>query len=150
MTLSCRACRTRLDAQGGCAICSEWKKQFVASDEDEAERPSLTDVSHEVIANLRQLNKRAKDLIADPKKPKAFFEGAKLAIAAGNTAAKVLESARKLQTDGLAAIQNMSFIERAELFIAWYAALPPSYRDKVRAGQDQMEKRAAQQLPAPQ
>ena len=147
MSLSCRACRTRIEALGGCAICSELKAQLVASDEDESERPSLTDVSHEVIANLRQLNRRAKDLIADPSKPKTFAEGARLAVATGNTVAKVLESARKLQTDGLAAIQNMSFIERAELFIAWYAALPPGYREKVRAGQDKMEAQAARRLP---
>ena len=148
MALSCRACRVRIDAQGGCALCEPIKANLVASDETEDERPSLSDVSHEIVANLRLLTRRARVLLEDPLKPKLFMEGSRLAIAAGNTAAKVLESARKLQTDGLVAIQNMSFIERAELFIGWYAALPPSYRVKVRLGQDKMEAEAARQLPA--
>lgn len=145
--LACRACRVPMAASEGCAVCNSMRANLVAVDEDEAERPSLSDVSHEVIANLRRLNKRAGDLLKDPTKPKLFVEGAKLAIAAGNTAAKVIESARKLQTDGMSSIRNMSFIERAQLFVDWYLSLPPTYRMKVREAQDKHEGQLSRALP---
>jgi hypothetical protein len=56
----------------------------------------------------------------------------KRALALGNTLAKVLESARKLQVDAKGAVENMSFQERAELFVGWYVDLPPAYRAAVR------------------
>lgn len=49
-----------------------------------------------------------------------------------NALAKLLEAARKLQDDGISAVRNMSFLERAKLFVSWYADLPPSYRTQVR------------------
>jgi hypothetical protein len=60
-------------------------------------------------------------------------------VRVSNTIAKMLESARKLQTDGLAAVRNMGFQDRATLFADWYQALPPLYRKKVQAGMEQYE-----------
>jgi hypothetical protein len=147
--LACRTCRVPVAALGGCALCKDFKSQLIDTDEDTEENPSLSDVSNEVIRSLRVLTKRGKELTCDPTKIKAFNEGARLIIAAGNTTAKVLESARKLQTDGLSAIRSMNFLDRAELFISWYMSLPPSYRAKVRLGQDDAESSAAKALPPP-
>lgn len=136
-----------MSASGGCAVCADFKRNLVAVDEDETEVPSLSHVSNEVIAGLRTLIKRGKDLMLDPAKPKLFNEGARLMIAAGNTAAKVIDSARKLQSDGMAVIQAMGFIEKAQLFIEWYMSLPPAYRDKVRAGQAKVETDSSRAIP---
>ncbi len=146
--LACRACRVPISAQGGCASCKDFKAQLITTDEDTEENPALSDVSYEVIGALRTILKRGRELAADPKKPKLFNEGARLIVAAGNTLAKTLEAARKLQTDGLSAIRNMNFVERAELFIGWYMALPPSYRFKLRTQMDEQEGQTAKALPA--
>lgn len=147
--LACRTCRVPIAALGGCALCKDFKSQLIDTEEDAEENPSLSDVSNEVIRSLRVLTKRGKELTADPAKLKLFNEGARLIIAAGNTTAKVLESARKLQTDGLSAIRSMNFLDRAELFISWYMSLPPPYRQKVRLGQEEAEFNGAKALPAP-
>lgn len=145
MNLACRLCRVPINSLDGCEVCRAFKVNLVAIDEADEESPSLSAVGHEVIANLRFINKKANDRLRNPE---TFAKGADLALKAGNTMAKVLEAARKLQVDGVDAIKNMSFIERAELFITWYAALPPPYRAKVRLGQDKLEKQNS--LPVPQ
>lgn len=132
--LACRACRKPLIAEQGCALCLDFKKQLVALDENDEEKPSLADVSSDVVNALRVIVRKGRELLRDEE---SFDKGTVLTLKAGNTAAKVLEAARKLQTDGLAAIRNMAFVERAELFITWYAALPPVYRMKLR---DQLTK----------
>lgn len=134
--LACRLCRYPINSLDGCDVCRDFKKNLVAVNEDDEEQPSLTVVSQEIIVNLRALSRRAKQLMENSE---TFDKGATLAMKAGNTASKVLEAARKLQTDGLEAIKNMSFLERARLYIGWYASLPGPYRLKVRAGQDKLE-----------
>ena len=146
--LACRACRVPISAQGGCALCKDFKSQLVDTDEDADENPALSDVGYETIRALRTILKRGAKLVEDPTKVKLFNEGARLVVAASNTLAKILESARKLQTDGLSAIRNMNFIERAELFIQWYMSLPPSYRQKLRLTMDEHEAGNAKALPA--
>lgn len=142
--LACRLCRVPIQSLDGCAVCRDFKTNLIAVDEDQDEKPSLSEVSHEVIANLRAISRKAKQYLGNAE---TFDKGAGLAMKAGNTASKVLEAARKLQTDGVEAIKNMSFLERAELFIGWYAALPPPYRVKVRLGQDQLESKNNLALP---
>lgn len=140
--LACRICRIPIAAQAGCAICLPFKAQLISVDEDEDAAPSLSDVSAEVVSALRIIIKKGRQLLdkgVSEKSAKSFEAGTEMILKAANTSAKVLEAARKLQTDGLAAIRNMSFLERAELFIGWFAALPPAYRAKVRQGQDQLE-----------
>lgn len=146
--LACRNCRVPLVAEAGCAICDPIRKHLVSIDETEDERPSLSDVGAEVVAELRYALRQAKVVHRDPEadpKLRLLATGAVLKI--GNTAAKVLEAARKLQTDGLAAIRNMSFLERAELFITWYTGLVPPYRAAIRQKQEEFETRAAKALP---
>lgn len=146
--LACRACRVPISAQGGCAICKDFKSQLVDTAEDSEENPALSDVSYETISALRSVLKRGKQLVADPTKVKLFNEGSRLIVAAANTLAKVLDTSRKLQADGLTAIQRMNFVERAELFIGWYMTLPPSYRLKLRQQMDGQETQVAKALPA--
>lgn len=149
--LACRNCRISLDAQTGCAICDPVRKHLVVVGEDEIERPSLSGTGHEVVAALRgQLKEVRERLRIDPTDVRA--EGRLLAI--GNTAAKVLESVRKLQADGVSAVENMSFSERAELFVSWIQELAPAYRAALRDKWDAWERelskpRAPDQLPLP-
>lgn len=143
--LTCRNCRKNVSADDGCAICLPLKAQLVNEGEDESDRPSLSDVGAETVAALRYALRRANDRMRDrdlEEKLRGWATADVLRI--GNTVAKVLEAARKLQTDGLAAIRNMSFLERAELFLVWYADLAPAYRHKVRAKMDEYEAKLAQ------
>ena len=148
MALACRLCRVPLSATAGCEVCRDYKRNLISSEEDTENVPTLSDVSREVVASLRLIIRRGRALLEDTEKPDAFTEGTALTIKAGNTAAKVLESARKLQTDGLAAIRVMSFLDRAELFLGWYADLPPPYRQKVRDGMVKLETEQNKALPA--
>jgi hypothetical protein len=143
VNLACRGCRVRVDANGGCALCSPLKRNLVAIDEDRDESPALSEVGSETVAALRSLLRTARrDLEAKgdgPAAKRARALAPDRIVKVGNSLAKVLEAARKLQGDGISAIQAMSFVERAELFLSWYAALPPPYREHVREGQAKME-----------
>jgi hypothetical protein len=149
--LACRVCRVALLAETGCAICQPIKSQLVALDENEDEKPSLSEVGASVVADLQYARKVASKIMRN----EAASDDDRLNATArilkiGNTASKVLEAARKLQSDGLAVIQTMSFIERAKIFIGWYTELPPPYRvqlrDKMQAWEDDVRKA----LPAPE
>lgn len=144
---ACRLCRQKLSSNEGCGICLDFKtRNLVAVDEDDAESPALADVSRETVNALRaQIRRIAKILKDDPD----HDVGTGRLIAAANTVAKVIESARKLQVDGVTAIQNMSFKERAQLFIDWWTALPPAYRDQVRKGMEAFELSNARPLDLP-
>lgn len=149
--LACRTCRIPIASQEGCALCKDFKAHLISVDVDEDESPSLADVSSEVVSALRIIVKKGRQMLdkgmAD-KNVKSFYAGTDMVIKAANTAAKVLESARKLQSDGLAAVRNMSFIERAELFVNWYIALPPPYRARVKLEQEKLEHQGNKALPA--
>lgn len=133
---SCRLCRTPLAASKGCAVCDDWRRNLVISDENSEESPALAVVGAEVVRALRKsLDATSAELAAAATDPVAT----KRLIALGNTTAKVLEAARKLQSDGVSAVKAMSFAERTELFLAWYADLPPGYRATVRKAMARFE-----------
>lgn len=128
-SLACRMCRVPLSAAVGCAVCDPMRRNLVVVGQDEDERPSLSGTASEVVSLLRgqvkvvkgELERNSNSTLAE-----------KRALALGNTLAKVLESARKLQADGKAAVEAMSFQERKELFVEWYTDLAPQYRNAVR------------------
>lgn len=130
--LACRACRQSLSADiKGCAICESIRRNLIAADEgaEDLDRPALSTVSAEVLAFLRE---RATWYRAQLKAFPNSQVYAREATANANALSKLLEAARRLQQDGVAAVKQMSFKDRAGLFVAWYADLPPAYRAKLR------------------
>lgn len=118
--------------------------------ETEDERPSLAEVSAEAIAALReQTRSYAKRLKGGCKacgRTEDDDGGERLRgnqRAAAGAMAKLLDSARKIQEDGLAVVSLMSFPERAELFVTWYTELPPVYRSRLRDQMSEWETRLA-------
>jgi len=143
VALACRACRVSLAASAGCAVCDPVRRHLVVTDEADEEEAGLAGTAREVVAALRaQLRTVRSALTADRNDERAE----KRLIGLGNTAAKVLESARKLQQDGVGAVEAMAFTERAELFIGWLATLPPAYRASVRERWDRWELEVARPL----
>lgn len=127
------------------------KAQLVNEGEDEGEKPSLSDVGSETVASLRYALRRANKVMRDERATEDQRGVAtSQVLKIGNTAAKVLEAARKLQTDGLAAIRNMSFLERAELYLDWYVNLAPTYRTKILAKMHEHEANTAKPKELPE
>ena len=127
-------------------MCEPLKKHLVQVGEDEEERPSLSEVGVSIVAELNYALKRAKTIARDDTRTeKDRLDATARILKIGNTAAKVLESARKLQSDGLAVVQSMSFIERAKLFVAWFLELPPPYQTQLLARME--SSRAERQKP---
>jgi hypothetical protein len=144
--LACRLCRVPLAATAGCAACDPVRRNLVVVGEDESDRPSLSGTGNEIVAVLRkQLAAIKRELEADPSS--VFHENRLLKV--GNTAAKVLEAARKLQADGVSAVESMSFGERADLFITWFASLPPAYRLALEEKMASWTAQISQPVPAP-
>ena len=129
MALACRACRVDISASEGCHLCNAVRQNLVVLGDNETDAPPLTTVAREIVAGLRERTRAARESLKDDPHD-ASAERRLLAV--GNTAAKVLEAARKLLTDGVAAIELLSFRERAELFLSWYAGLAPAYRAALR------------------
>ena len=148
--LACRDCRRQLTAAEGCALCMPIKANLVTTEENAEEYPALSDVGGEAVAALRTILQAHRNVMKNRlSEPKAVAAAELGVVRVANTLAKVLESARKLQTDGLAAVRNMPFKERAKLFALWYQSLPPAYRSKVRDGQAQFELQAGTPLALP-
>lgn len=145
--LACRNCRIPLHAETGCSICLPVKKHLVQVEESEEEKPSLSEVGAAIVADLQYARRVAARIMRneDAENSDRLAATARI-LKIGNTAAKVLESARKLQTDGLQAVRNMSFIERAKLFVQWYVELAPPYRAQLRAKMDAFESNANRAL----
>jgi hypothetical protein len=122
---ACRLCRIPLSAAEGCAVCNPVRRNLVVVGEREEDRPSLSGVGAEVVSLLREQLARVKKLLKDA--PDSEKAGKRL-IALANSTAKVIGEVRKLQEDGAAAVENMAFAERAEMFIDWVTGLPPAYR----------------------
>lgn len=138
--LACRACRRALTAPEGCAICFSVKANLVTTEENDEEAPALSDVGSETVAALQVILKKHRATMRNKNSTLEQLDDAETSVVrVANTLAKVLESARKLQSDGLAAVRNMSFQDRATLFADWYQSLPPLYRRKVQAGMTQYE-----------
>jgi uncharacterized Zn finger protein (UPF0148 family) len=127
--LACRACRVPLSAIAGCALCDPVRQNLVVVGETEEERPSLAAVGADLVRALEGQIKRVKELL---KKDSDDIIAASRLIALANSAAKVIGEVRKLQDDGKKAIEALSFAERAELFLVWYADLAPAYRQSMR------------------
>jgi hypothetical protein len=127
--LGCRMCRVAITATVGCAVCDPLRAHLVVISEDEEDRPSLSGTASEVVSLLRR---QVKQVRGELDKLPGSTLAEKRALALGNTLAKVLEAARKLQADGKAAVEAMSFQERKELFVEWYTDLAPAYRNAVR------------------
>jgi hypothetical protein len=144
--LACRLCRRALNAPDGCGVCNPFKANLVSTEENAEEYPALSDVGSETVAALQTILKRHRATMKSPADSEAAEAAEAGIIQVSNTLAKVLESARKLQTDGLAAVRNMSFQERNELFAGWYIALPPVYKVKVRSGMDALDAQMNQPL----
>jgi hypothetical protein len=137
---ACRLCRVALSAEMGCASCNPIRRNLVVVGETEDERPSLSGVSAEAVSTLRaQVKHLGGSLKTDPDDDAAH----RRFIATSNALAKILGEARKLQDDGADAVANMSFHERAAMFVAWYADLPPAYRLSIREQQADFETKVA-------
>lgn len=134
--LACRFCRTSMDAEGGCDMCSDFRRHLVSVDEDADAHPALADVTAEALRGMRTILRGAKGNL-EHEDPRTRAHASRDFIVATNALAKVVEAARKLQADGFAVIRAMSFAERADLFIAWYTGLAPAHRSRLR---EQMEK----------
>lgn len=137
---ACRLCRVPLSASEGCASCNPMRRNLVVVGETEDERPSLSGVSAETVAVLRaQVSHLRASLKDDPDDEAAH----KRFIATSNALAKIIGEARKLQDDGAAAVEAMSFQERAAMFIEWVTTLPPAYRRNLREQLDDFEAKIA-------
>lgn len=134
-----------MTASSGCAVCDPMRRNLVVVGEDEEDRPSLSGTAHEIVAVLRDRVKHVRTLLQANTNS---VDAEKRAMALGNTLAKVIESARKLQQDGVAAVSNMSFQERKELFVAWYTELAPAYRQAVREAFELYEAEVSRPVPS--
>lgn len=142
--LACRNCRVRLDSASGCAICTPLRKHIIVLGETEEDKPSLSAVSSEIVSAIRAQLKVIKGQGVANLNAELLKEKRLMGLA--NTSAKVLESARKLQQDGISAVENMSFPERCELFIGWITNLAPAYRATIRDKWEQWELETSQPL----
>lgn len=124
-TYSCSKCRVNLAAKHGCVICDPVRPFIVFADEGDV---SLAEVSKETVKALQdQLRGYRNDLRLnrDPE-AKEGINAAVRAVAA--TLGKVLDASRKIQEDGVKAVELMSAKEKMDLFEAYYLALPPTVR----------------------
>src|SRR6185295_4458447 len=97
--LACRACRRPLTAAEGCAICISVKANLVTTEENTEEYPALSDVGSEVVSALQAILKTHRATIRNREAAAEDIVVAENAIVrVSNTLAKVLESARKLQS----------------------------------------------------
>lgn len=125
--LACRACRRPLVAEGGCAICTDIKRNLVV--EGDTENVPLAKLAGDTVRLLKTDLYRlelmqAKDRVYNPT---LAAEGRRLSGAI----AKLLDSTRKVIQDGVDAVEALSFQERAEILVAWFETLPPAYRRKI-------------------
>lgn len=138
--LACRACRQQLAADvKGCAICASIRRNLIAGDEgaEDLDRPALTTVSAEVLHLLRSRNSWYLGQLKKHPQSEVYAKGA---TANANALSKLLEAARRLQADGTSAVKAMGFVDKAKLFIGWFAELPPAYRNKLREQMDTHER----------
>lgn len=144
--LACRACRVPINAANGCAICLPMRHNLVVFGEDETEKPSLSGTAQLGVEMLnRQMRDVEKLLKANPGSTNA--EGRLLKLA--NTAAKLLETSRKLVQDGVSAVETMSFREQCELFVGWFTSLAPAYRADVMTKFAEFEREIAKPVETP-
>lgn len=145
--LACRACRKPLTGKSGCEVCNPIRRNLVVLGETDEDRPSLALVTNEAVNALREQVRHYRDQLRRARKPEVEEELRSRQRSTAGALAKLLDAARKIASDGVAAVAQMSFRERAELFVGWYLTLPSVYRealmDRLNAQEAQLE------LPAP-
>lgn len=135
LNYSCRPCGRPIQSSEGCVFCSDFKKQLVVTGENDL---SPIDITAE---GLRLLKDQLAEYNADLKKATASDKEAirrsirevtaKLAILA--------DSYRKLAVDRKDLVESLSIEEQKNLFIDWYANLPPSTRQSIIAAMSTRE-----------
>ena len=124
-TYSCRFCRVNLAATSGCAVCDPIRPHITFADDQDV---SLAEVSKEAVKALQEQLRGYKQDLRAQKLPEAK-EAINVAVrSVAATLSKVLDSSRKIQEDGLKAVELMSSKEKMDLFEAYYLALPPAVR----------------------
>lgn len=128
--ISCRGCRNPIAGDAGCALCASVKPHLCLVDDEEAVPLArlATETANLLRRQLSQLNHQQKRLGPNEYDAKLAAESR----AHAQALAKLLEAARKILSDGKAAIDAMAWQERAALFLEWVIALPPAYRRRVR------------------
>lgn len=124
-TYSCRLCRVNLAAKSGCVVCDPIRPHIVFADEQDV---SLAEVSKETVKALQEQLRGYKQDLRHQKDPEAKEEINAAVRAVAATLGKVLDASRKIQDDGLKAVELMSAKEKMDLFEAYYLALPPIVR----------------------
>lgn len=145
--LACRVCRVPLSAIAGCALCDPVRQNLVVVGESEEDRPALPEIGADLVRGLKGQVERVRALLkTDPDD----LQAASRLIALANSAAKVIGEVRKLQDDGKKAVELMSFAEKAELFIGWFAGLAPAYRKSLSEKMADYEAKLAAPVPTEQ
>lgn len=122
------------------------RRNLVTVGDDDDDRPSLAATGGEIVSALRTQLKSIRKSLKNEGDDDKIVNLEKRLLAVGNTAAKVLEAARKMQADGVQAVEQMSFAERAELFVNWITSLAPAARQSLRLQWDIFEQSVSQPL----
>jgi hypothetical protein len=122
-TLACRACRTVLTADKGCAVCDPFRRNIVVIGDRPEDRVDLGDLTTEALAAARDRLKVIRSLKPDDKR---YSPGELQGLV--KTIAVMADAARKIRKEGVSAVNAMAFQERAELFLDWYENLPTAHR----------------------
>lgn len=144
--LACRLCKIPMSAARGCDVCNGVRKNLVVVGEDEEDRPGLASTGFEVVGTVRRQAKRIDQVLRNDPDEETELKFERRLLALSNSLGKLLDTARKLQADGVDAVENMSFAERAELFITWITTLPYAYRQSLRDKWDEWEQTTAEPL----
>jgi hypothetical protein len=124
--LACRACRTVLTAEKGCAVCQAFRKNIVVIGDREEDRVDLGEVTTLALAAARDRLAFLRSLKPDDKR---YSPGEIQGLV--KTISIAADSARKIRKEGVLAVNAMTFQERAELFVGWFRELPPAHREYV-------------------
>ncbi|HET7040346.1 MAG TPA: hypothetical protein VFH97_10705, partial [Gemmatimonadales bacterium] len=115
-----------LTAKTGCAVCDPVRRNLVVIGDRPEEAVDLGDLTTEALAAARARLKFLRSLKPDDKR----YSGREL-MELVRTIAVMADAARKIRKEGIAAVNSMTFQERAELFVEWFRDLPPAHRTYV-------------------
>jgi hypothetical protein len=132
-SIICRLCRTPLLHEGGCDVCTTWKRNLALVGDAPVERIDLGELSGETLALMRGQLQRLQHAVrmADVKGALAMTKDIQ-DFARGM--ATFMSEARKLRKEGARAMRAMSFQEQRALFYSWVGSLPPAHRRNVADG----------------
>lgn len=132
MTMSsfaCRLCRRSLADEAGCSVCLPIKQHLIPLEAADEDAVPLAVLAQETASLLRAQLKQLKAAQASANGYDATLADESRAHA--NSLSKLLDSARKLQEDGAAAVEVMSFQEKSALMVEFFDTLPPAYRRQL-------------------